>query len=60
MKIRTLGFIAILMAVLSIGVPYTLLGDIARFWASYLFWTVLTCITIVIGYLHLRDWSDKR
>ncbi|MFW6064485.1 MAG: hypothetical protein ACOC8Y_02805 [Candidatus Natronoplasma sp.] len=59
MKIRTLGFIAVIMTVLSVGVPYTILGYIARFWASYLFWTVLTFITIVIGFIHLRGWSDK-
>lgn len=60
MKIRTLGIMALIMASLSVGVPYTVLGDIGRFWASYLFWTLLTIITIVIGYLHLREWGDER
>ncbi len=60
MKIRTLGFIAMIMAILSVGVPYTLLGSIARFWASYLYWTLLTVITIVIGFLHLREWGDSK
>ena len=60
MKIKTLGFIAVLMAVMSVGIPYTILGDIGRFWASYLYWTVLTIITIIIGYLHLMDWGDKK
>ncbi|MBS3782001.1 MAG: hypothetical protein KGY66_06500 [Candidatus Thermoplasmatota archaeon] len=60
MKIRTLGMIAVILAVLSVGVPFTLLGDIARFWASYLYWTLLTVITIVIGFLHLKGWGDKR
>jgi len=59
-KIKTLGFIAVIVAVLSVAVPYTALGDIGRFWASYLYWTFLTCITIIIGYLHLREWGDKR
>jgi len=60
MKIRTLGFIAAIVAVLSVAVPYTVLGDIGRFWASYLYWTVLTVITIVVGFIHLRGWGDKR
>jgi len=60
LKIKNLGFIAVILAVLSVGVPYTILGDIGRFWASYLYWTLLTIITIIIGYIHLREWSDKR
>ncbi len=60
MKVRTLGFIAVIMAVLSVGVPYTILGDIARFWASYLYWTLLTIATIIIGYIHLSRWGDER
>lgn len=60
MKIRTLGIIAVIMAVLSVGIPYTVLGDIPRFWASYLFWTYLAFITIVIGFIHLREWGDER
>ncbi len=60
MKIRTLGMIALIMAILSVGVPYTILGDIGRIWASYLYWTILTVLTIVIGFIHLRGWDDKR
>ncbi|MEF8873619.1 MAG: hypothetical protein V5A88_02985 [Candidatus Thermoplasmatota archaeon] len=60
MRIRTLGIIAVIMAVLSVGIPFILLGDIPRFSASYLFWTVLTVITILIGFLHLREWGGKR
>lgn len=60
MKIKTLGIIAVIMAILSVAVPYTILGDIARFWASYLYWTLLTIVTILIGYIHLRDWGDER
>ncbi len=60
MRIRTLGIIAIIMALLSVGIPYTLLGDIPRFYASYLFWTILTVITVVVGSLHVRKWGDER
>lgn len=60
MKIQTLGIVAIIMALLSVGVPYIFLGDIARFWASYLYWTLLTIVTILIGYIHLRKWGDER
>ncbi|MFP4000610.1 MAG: hypothetical protein ACLFSM_01105 [Thermoplasmata archaeon] len=60
MKIKTLGIIAVIMALLSVGVPYTFLGDIASFWASYLYWTLLALITIMIGFIHLRDWGENR
>lgn len=60
MKTRTLWIIAVFMAVISVVVPYTILGHIPRFRASYLFWTALTILIILIGYLHVRDWGRGR
>ncbi|MFP3872016.1 MAG: hypothetical protein ACLFVL_03955 [Candidatus Aenigmatarchaeota archaeon] len=60
MKIKTLWTVVIAMAVISVGVPYTFLGDIPRFWASYLFWTLLAVFTLVTGYFHLKEWGVER
>ena len=48
---------AALLAAVDILVPYLLLGRIAGFLGSYLFWCLLTLSVIVFGIIYTRSWG---
>ncbi|MCX8192137.1 MAG: hypothetical protein N3F06_04955 [Nitrososphaerales archaeon] len=43
----------ITIVIIDFLIPYTILKDIASFYASYMFWTVLTLITMILSLIHI-------
>ncbi|MEF8834632.1 MAG: hypothetical protein V5A76_00590 [Candidatus Thermoplasmatota archaeon] len=60
MKEKYIGILAVLLAVVNLGVPYLVLKDTASFMGSYLFWTGLTFLVIFFGIWNVRKWGDQR
>ena len=58
MKAKNLALIALVLAVLDFAVPYLILKDIGEFWASYLYWTLLAVIVIILGAFYIKHWGD--
>ncbi|MFP4051947.1 MAG: hypothetical protein ACLFVB_09450 [Thermoplasmata archaeon] len=59
MKAKNLALIAILLAVLDVGVPYLVLKDIGEFWGNYLYWTLLAVTVIVLGANYIKHWGES-
>lgn len=57
MKPRHIGILALIIAFLDVGVPYLFLQEVARFWASYLFWVLLTSLVILFGIINIWSWG---
>lgn len=51
-----LAIIGTILALVDVGVPYLLLKNTIRFWANYLFWTVLTLFVLIIGIRKISRW----
>ncbi|MCP1146038.1 hypothetical protein [Lysinibacillus endophyticus] len=47
----------LIMILLAYILPYTLLTDVAKWYGSFLIWTVLTCIVIGINFFLTKDWK---
>ena len=60
MKAKNLALIALLLAVLDLGVPYLFLKDIGSFWASYLYWTLLAVTVIILGAIYIKHWGENK
>lgn len=51
----------LLLAFIDFFVPFYLLGDVARFTGSYLFWCLLALTVIVAGSLYITNtWGKER
>ncbi|RLI13543.1 MAG: hypothetical protein DRO43_05940 [Candidatus Hecatellales archaeon] len=48
----------LIIVVVDFVMPYAVLKDVASFYASYMFWAVLTVATIALGYAYLRGWRE--
>lgn len=59
MKAKNLALIALVLAVLDFAVPYLFLKDIGEFWASYLYWTLLAVVVIMLGAIYIKHWGDN-
>ncbi|WP_102028183.1 hypothetical protein [Salirhabdus sp. Marseille-P4669] len=47
-------FVIVLLAYI---IPYTLLTDVAAWYGSFFFWTILTVIIIFINYFLTKNWG---
>ncbi|WOI57973.1 hypothetical protein [Palleronia sp. LCG004] len=47
-----------LIVLAAYAVPYLILGDIARWWASFLFWTLSGVAIIALNWVATRDLGD--
>lgn len=57
----TLLLTLVVVTLLGVLVPYLLLADVASFAASYLFWTLLTLLVIVLfGIRYTARWVRAR
>ncbi|MGJ9457256.1 hypothetical protein [Oceanobacillus sp. CF4.6] len=45
------------IVILAFILPYTIFTNTAKWYGSFLVWTVLALITIVINYFLTRDWG---
>lgn len=59
MKAKNLALIALVLAILDVGVPYLFLKDIGEFWGSYLYWTLLAVTVIVLGAIYIKGWGEN-
>jgi hypothetical protein len=51
--------VAVAVAVIDVVVPFVLIGNVASFSASFLFWCLLTLIVIVAAGIYIRDWGKE-
>ncbi|SOB99505.1 hypothetical protein SAMN05880501_102219 [Ureibacillus xyleni] len=47
----------LLIIMLAYILPYTMLTDVAKWYGSFLIWTVLACIVIGINFFLTKDWK---
>ena len=40
-------------------IPYTILSDVAKWYGSFLFWSLIAVVAIGINIIVTRDWSDN-
>jgi len=53
------AIIIFIAVVLAFVIPYTVLEDTAKWYGSFLFWTILTIIVIIINYFLTKDWGKE-
>jgi len=51
--------VGVLLAFLAVGVPYLFLRDIESFYGSYLYWIVLTFLTMVVIWWRVSKWGEE-
>jgi len=54
---KQIGLLAVLLTVVILSFPYLLLRNMTAYWANYLFWTILTLLVMIWGYLRLKEWG---
>ncbi|WP_010651232.1 hypothetical protein [Oceanobacillus massiliensis] len=47
----------LIILVLAYTLPYTVFTDVTKWYGSFLVWTVLALITIIINYFLTKDWG---
>ncbi|GGM37388.1 hypothetical protein GCM10011351_24510 [Paraliobacillus quinghaiensis] len=52
------GSFIIIVILLAYIIPYTLLTNVAAWYGSFLFWSLLALVIIVINYFLTRDWGE--
>jgi len=40
-------------------IPYTVLSDVAKWYGSFLFWSILAILTIFANYMLTKEWSEE-
>ncbi|GEM_PF-3363329 len=58
LKAKIVVSIMFFLSLLTFGLPYIILKDIASFTASYLYWTLITAIVIALGAFYVRKWGN--
>lgn len=58
-KGRNLALVGLILGIIDVGVPYFILKNTVKFWANYLFWTVLTLIVLVLGLWQINKWGEN-
>ncbi|WP_085991641.1 hypothetical protein [Oceanobacillus senegalensis] len=49
----------LLILFISYILPYTVLSNVAKWYGSFLLWTFLTLIVIVINYILTKNWGKE-
>ncbi len=52
-----LAILGTIFWVVNLGVPYLILKNTSRFWANYLFWTILTFFVLFVGLRKISRWK---
>jgi len=52
------ALVLVLVGVLTTVVPYLFLVEVESFLGSYLYWTLITAVFILLGFLVVRRWGD--
>lgn len=53
-------FVFFLLALIDFLVPYFLIGNVASFGASYLFWCLLALTVVLLGSIYIKNtWGSK-
>ncbi len=58
-KGRNLALVGLILGIIDVGVPYFILKNTEKFWANYLFWTVLTLIVLILGLWQINKWGEN-
>ncbi|MFE8697884.1 hypothetical protein ACFYKT_16205 [Cytobacillus sp. FJAT-53684] len=60
MKSKELKWALIILVIILLGyiLPYTLLTNVAAWYGSFLLWTILALVIIVINYCISRKWGE--
>ena len=48
----------LILAVVDFTIPFYVLNDVAQFTGSYLFWSLLTLVIIVLGIAYTGTWGE--
>ncbi|WP_067727489.1 hypothetical protein [Oceanobacillus damuensis] len=59
MKTNEWKYALLILAVIMLAyiLPYTIFTDTAKWYGSFLLWSILALLTIVINYFLTRDWG---
>ncbi|MFC4386949.1 hypothetical protein ACFOZ1_03900 [Gracilibacillus marinus] len=55
-----LGLLLLVIVLLGYILPYTVFTNVAKWYGSFLVWTVLALIVIGINYFLTRNWGDDQ
>ncbi|KAB8139326.1 hypothetical protein F9U64_00600 [Gracilibacillus oryzae] len=58
-KEKIWGLTILIIILLGYLIPYTLLSNVAKWYGSFLLWTVLAILIIAANYMLTKDWSDE-
>ncbi|RKQ30516.1 hypothetical protein D8M06_15570 [Oceanobacillus halophilus] len=59
MKERKWTLIIFVIILIAYILPYTLFTNVTKWYGSFLLWTVLALITIMVNYLITKDWGKE-
>ncbi|WP_390196127.1 hypothetical protein [Gracilibacillus marinus] len=55
-----MGLLLLVIVLLGYILPYTVFTNVAKWYGSFLVWTVLALIVIGINYFLTRNWGDDQ
>ncbi|PWU67565.1 MULTISPECIES: hypothetical protein [Gracilibacillus] len=58
-KEKMWGLIILFIVFLGYFLPYTLFSNIEKWYGSFLLWTILAIIVIIINYILTKEWGDE-
>lgn len=58
-KLTSLAVAGLVLGIIDVGIPYLFLKNIGKFWASYLFWTILSLIVVLAGIWRVSKWGER-
>lgn len=57
-KEKIFAITIVIVVLLGYIVPYTLLRDVHTWYGSFLWWSILAIIAIIINYQYTKSWED--
>ncbi len=51
--------VGVLLAFAAVGVPYLFLKNIESFYGSYIYWIVLTFLTMIVIWWRVSKWGEE-
>ncbi|SHM37824.1 hypothetical protein [Gracilibacillus kekensis] len=58
-KEKTWGLIILIIVFLGYIIPYTFLSNVTKWYGSFLLWTILAILIILVNYLLTKSWGDE-
>ncbi|WP_058308051.1 hypothetical protein [Gracilibacillus massiliensis] len=58
-KEKTLGLIILIIVFLGYFIPYTFLSNVTKWYGSFLLWSILAILIILVNYVLTKSWRDE-